>query len=142
MITDHRQSIWRGGYFNVYKHIMLNVSLTGPYDYVNERLWIVFGDFGWVKPISLICAAAVGAATSLPFDNWRTKWMQSFDDPARNRINAKTLLSFMDKCMRNEGSALSPWVGYYPYFAWVLLYATLTVGITDTVTSGLKRRHK
>ena len=81
---------------------MLNISLTGPYDYVHERLWIIFGDFGWVKPIALVSSAAVGAAASLPFDNWRTRWMQAFEeDPMKNRINAKTLLSYVDKCLKH-----------------------------------------
>lgn len=134
-------SIWKGSGLNVMRHVMLNISLTAPYDWVHERLWIIFGDYGHVQPISLLVASFVASVVTLPFDNWRTKWMNNHTDPSANRINAKTTIGFIDKCVRNEGSMLSPWVGFYPYYLSVLVYATLTVYITDTVTTRIKRGH-
>jgi solute carrier family 25 oxoglutarate transporter 11 len=134
-------SIWRGAGLNAYKHIFLNISMTGPYDWLHERMWIVFGDYGFVKPTALLFASFIGAVATLPFDNWRTKWMNKHTDPTANRINAPNVLAYIDKCVNNEGSMLSPWVGFYPYFWSCLVYISLTVAITDSVTTRIKKGH-
>lgn len=82
--------IWHGAGVNVLRHVLLNISLTAPFDWLHERMWIVFGDYGHVKPVSLIFAALVSSIITLPVDNLRTKWMQRHCDPTRNRINAPT----------------------------------------------------
>mgnify|MGYP000051763504 FL=1 len=43
----------RGGYYrglgpNVLKAVILNGFLTGPYDYIKERMWITFGEV-WIN---------------------------------------------------------------------------------------------
>lgn len=134
-------NIWRGSGLNVWRHVLLNMSLTGPYDWLNERLWIIFGDYGFVKPISLLFAATVGSIVTLPFDNWRTKWMNMHSDPNGNRINAPHIIAYIDKSMMNEGSLLSPWVGFYPYLMSMIVYTALTVGITDSITTRIKQGH-
>jgi len=41
----------RGLSMNILKAIMLNVSLTGPFDFANERMWTTFGDVHFIKPL-------------------------------------------------------------------------------------------
>lgn len=36
---------FRGSFENVVRHVMLNVSLTAPYNYFHESLYIKFGDY-------------------------------------------------------------------------------------------------
>jgi len=36
---------------NILKALMLNISLTGPFDFANERLWVTFGDVHFTKPL-------------------------------------------------------------------------------------------
>ncbi len=38
----------------VCKIIALNISLTGPYDFLNERLWMTFGDVNFNRPMYLL----------------------------------------------------------------------------------------
>ena len=82
----------RGLTMNIMKAIVLNISLTGPYDFLNERLWITFGDVNFSRPLyllllfylyslfnlnnffrALIFASAVATVCSIPFDNIKTK---------------------------------------------------------------------
>lgn len=51
----------------------MNASMTGPYDYLREKLWITFGDFGWIDYVPLFYAAAFGTAITLPIDNIKTR---------------------------------------------------------------------
>lgn len=132
--------LWHGASINVLRHVLLNISLTAPFDWLHERLWIIFGDYGHVKPLSLAFAALVASVVTLPVDNLRTKWMQRHYDPTRNRINASTPLEYAKLTYLVEGHLFSPWVGFYTYFTYMLLYSALTVGITDSITTGIKRR--
>jgi len=66
--------------------VVLNISLTGPYDYLHEKMWISFGDFGFVKPVALLWASFWGTAFTLPFDNIKTRLQKQFPDPSKNRI--------------------------------------------------------
>lgn len=90
-LKSNGECIWKGSGLNVTRHVLLNASLTGPYDYVHEKLWIIFGDYGHVKPIAVALSALVGSIVTLPFDNFMTKWMQRHSDPTRNRVNAPSL---------------------------------------------------
>ena len=76
-VLKNEGSIWRNSKYNVIRHIALNVSLTGPYDSIRERLWTGFGDYYFVQPIALLGAAAVSSIVTLPFDNIRTRLMQA-----------------------------------------------------------------
>jgi len=55
------------------KIVFLNISLTGPYDFLNERLWITFGDVHTNRPIALLAAAGLATAVTLPLDNLKSK---------------------------------------------------------------------
>ena len=59
----------------------MNISLTGPYDYVLESMWTRFGDYFFVEPCALIVSAMVGSAVTLPMDNIRTRLMQAHSNP-------------------------------------------------------------
>lgn len=55
---------------------MINSSLTGPYDYINEKSWITFGDMYWVNnTLALLFAAGVSTGVVTPFDNIKTRLM-------------------------------------------------------------------
>lgn len=54
----------------------LNASMTGPYDFVNERLYTYFGLYECNRIFAMIVAAAFGTAASLPFDNIKTRMMK------------------------------------------------------------------
>ena len=92
-------SLWKGAWANTVKHMILNATLTGPYDWIHERLWIVFGDYGFVKPLSLAFAGFVGTAFSLPIDYVKTRLMQLHCDPLRNRINSTGIVDTLGKIM-------------------------------------------
>jgi len=49
--------------------------VIGPFDYLNEKMWITFGDTSFNKPISLLWAAFWGTAITLPFDAIKTRLM-------------------------------------------------------------------
>lgn len=68
-------STYRGSFANVLRHVVLNASLTGPFDYFHEGLYIRFGDYDFVKPTALFLAAVVSSCVTLPFDNLRTRLM-------------------------------------------------------------------
>jgi solute carrier family 25 (mitochondrial oxoglutarate transporter), member 11 len=63
----------------------INMALTGPYDYLNEKLWITFGDFGFNETLSIIWAAGWCTLLTLPFDNVKTRAMKQFSEPTKNR---------------------------------------------------------
>lgn len=68
------------------KAVVLNISLTGPYDFLNERLWITFGDVHTNRPIALIFASGVATVATLPFDNLKTKMQKQLPARHLNRI--------------------------------------------------------
>jgi hypothetical protein len=57
----------------------------------------VFGDYGFVKPISLAFACAVGTIATLPIDYVKTRLMQMHVDPLRNRINSTGVIDTLLK---------------------------------------------
>ncbi len=68
--------LWQGLKINILRHLIFNVSLTGPYDYFKEGFYTRFGDYGFVDPLALLCATFITAAVSLPVDNIRTRICQ------------------------------------------------------------------
>lgn len=132
---------WKGSYINVLRHVLLNISLTAPFDYFHEGLYLRFGDYGFVRPLAIFLAALVSSAVTLPFDNARTRIMNSHSDPSRNRLNYTGILDIFAKSARYEKSRFALWAGFYSYFSSNLLYAYLTVGITSGTTTYLKRKN-
>ena len=118
---------------------MLNISLTAPYDYFHEALYLRFGDYGFVKPLALFLAAAAASVITLPFDNARTRIMQAHSDPSRNRMNYSGMTSVFIKSFTHEKSHFALWAGFSTYFLSTWMYAAMTVGITSGITNSLKR---
>lgn len=66
--------LFKGGLAYVLKAIVLNVSLTGPYDYLKEKCYITLGD--WEPActnLALIWASFWATLATLPFDNIKTR---------------------------------------------------------------------
>ena len=66
---------------NVLRHLIYNVSITGPYDYFKEGFFTRFGEWGFVDPLALALATGVASAVTLPFDNIRTRLVQLHSQP-------------------------------------------------------------
>ncbi len=85
--TQNRNSLFKGAYANVVRHVLLNISLTAPFDFFQEYLYLRFGDYGFVKPLAMFLAAGVCSIITLPLDNARTRIMNAHSDPSSNRLN-------------------------------------------------------
>ena len=70
--------------------MVYNMTITGPYDYFKEGFFTRFGEYAFVNPLALAIASFIGAMATLPFDNLRTRYVQQFKEPERNRINFKS----------------------------------------------------
>lgn len=134
------QSTYKGSFANVVRHVALNASLTGPFDYFHEALYIRFGDFDFVKPTALLLASIVSTVVTLPFDSARTKIMNQHSQQDRNRLNYRGYFDVFVKQLVHETNPRSLWSGFYTYLIWTYMYAWLTVGITESFTSSWKRK--
>lgn len=130
---------FKGAWANVVRHVMINATLTAPFDYYKEWLYLRFGDYGFVKPLAIFASAATSAFLTLPFDNARTRLMQAHSHPERNRMNYTGIIDVFCKSALHEKSHWALWTGYYTYFLSTWVYAVLTIGITSTVTDTIKR---
>lgn len=133
-------SSYKGSFANVVRHIALNASLTGPYDYFHEAWFIRFGEFDFVKPTALFLASVVSTVVTLPFDNVRTRIMNMHSQSDRNRFNYRNYLDVFSKQAIYEGNPRSLWVGFYAYLLGTYVYAWLTIGITECFTDSWKRK--
>lgn len=120
------------------KIVALNISLTGPYDFLNERLWMTFGDVNFNRPCALVFASGVATIVSLPFDNLKTKIQKQMPDRSLNRINYRDLSHCFETSLRVEGP-LTFFSGASSYYAKVLIYSLFTVYATDLFTDRMKR---
>eukprot|EP01015_Nassula_variabilis_P036704 TRINITY_DN953_c0_g3_i4.p1 TRINITY_DN953_c0_g3~~TRINITY_DN953_c0_g3_i4.p1 ORF type:complete len:288 (-),score=48.50 TRINITY_DN953_c0_g3_i4:61-924(-) len=96
-------SLYNGLSANILRAVILNVSLTRPYDYMKESMWIMFGDTYFNIPTAAFCAALISTTLSLPLDNIRTRMQLAFKDPAKNRINYSGLIDCYRKATIIEG---------------------------------------
>lgn len=132
--------MWAGLKINVLRHIVYNLTLTGPYDYFKEGFFTRFGEWGFVDPLALALATLIGAAVTLPFDNIRTRSIQLFQQPDRNRINISSISQAVSTALKVESHPLSLWAGFFTFYPQLFLYAFLTVGITNAFTESWKRK--
>lgn len=138
-ITKLGDGKFKGSFENVVRHVVLNISLTAPFDFFHEALYLRFGDYGFVRPLAIVLASAVSSIVTLPFDNIRTRVMYAHEDKTRNRLNYTGMLDIVKKSIKYEKSNFAMWAGLYTHFASTLIYAALTVGITSGVSATLKR---
>ena len=73
IIKGGSRALFKGGYTTIARAVVMNASLTGPYDYLREKMWITFGDFGFIDVIPVFYAALWATALTLPFDNLKTR---------------------------------------------------------------------
>lgn len=132
---------FKGSTINVIRHVLLNITLTAPFDWFHEGLYLRFGDYGFVRPLAIFLAAGVSSIITLPFDNIRTRFMNAHSDPSRNRLNYSGIFDVFVQSAKYEKSNFAMWAGFYPYFMSTLIYAYLTVGITSGINNSLKRSH-
>lgn len=130
---------FKGAGINVLRHVVLNATLTAPFDFFNEGLYLRFGDYGFVKPLALTLASFVSALVTLPLDNARTRIMNAHPEAERNRMNYSGIKEVFMKAFIHEKGRYGLWSGFYTYFASTVMYASLTVGITSSITDSLKR---
>jgi hypothetical protein len=57
----------------------------------------------------------------------------------RNRLNYSGIIDIVVKSGLYEGSPAALWAGFYTYLISTLLYASLTVYVTDSITTSWKR---
>ena len=119
---------------NVLRHVLYNLSITGPYDYFKEGLFTRFGEYGFVDPLALLIATSISAFVTLPVDNIRTRLIQLHKQADRNRLNPAGIIDAFAQSQKVEGHGLALWAGYFTFFPQLFVYAYLTVGITNTFT--------
>lgn len=73
MSQEGLAGIFKGANAHALKHLVLNVSMTGPFDWMNEKMWICFGDTGYNKPVALLYASLWGSVASITFDNIKVR---------------------------------------------------------------------
>lgn len=112
------------------RHVALNASLTGPYDYFHEGLFIRFGEFDFVKPTALLLAAFVSSCITLPFDNVRTRLMNLHTEADRNKVNYRGYIDTFQQAILLERTPRGLYAGFYTWMLATYVYAWLTIGIT------------
>lgn len=74
--NEGSRALFRGGLSNIIRAVVVNSSLTGPYDYLNEKCWITFGDMYWVNnTLALLWASLFSTLLVTPVDNIKTRMM-------------------------------------------------------------------
>lgn len=68
--------LFKGSFAHVFRLVALNVSLTGPYDYLNEKMFLTFGGMSWNEPVALTWASLWACLFTLPIDNIKTRLMR------------------------------------------------------------------
>lgn len=101
---------------------------------------MVFGDYGFVRPLSLLFACAVGTAASLPFDYVKTRLMQMHSDPLRNRITTFGIRDTLSAIFALEGTIWAPWTGFFTAFSQNFITMALIVAITSGITKSIKKK--
>jgi hypothetical protein len=131
---------FKGSTENILKHVLMNVTLTGPYDFFHEGLYIRFGDYQFVEPLALFCACFVSSIIVHPVDLARTRVMQLQENPEWNRFSNNTSMrNVFFNSIVHEKSRFALWAGFYTHFFSTLVYGFLTVGVTNGITDAIKR---
>lgn len=124
---------------SIHRSIALNMSMSVPYNHINEWMFNRFGDTHANRPIALVFGALVAATVALPFDNIKTRLQYTFSDPAKNRLNYTGFIDCARKVFLHES-----WTGFYPgyfvYFVRTYLYGITTIYAMDLVTNRWKRK--
>lgn len=127
--NEGQRAILKGSVANVFRAIALNVSQTGPYDMLREKLWITFGDADTFNHnLALLFSSGVSTLVTQPFDIVRTRLYLQFPEPAKNRFNYVNYRDCFLKIFQNEG-VFSYYSGFYTYWFKNHVYAFLTISL-------------
>eukprot|EP01017_Pseudomicrothorax_dubius_P001434 TRINITY_DN0_c481_g1_i2.p1 TRINITY_DN0_c481_g1~~TRINITY_DN0_c481_g1_i2.p1 ORF type:complete len:186 (-),score=57.62 TRINITY_DN0_c481_g1_i2:73-630(-) len=137
--NEGKNAILKGALPNVLRSIILNATMTAPFDYLNERMYIAFGDTSYNRPCALLFAALFGTTLSLPFDNLKTRLQLHWNDPKRDRLQYNGIFRMIKEIIAVEG-VTGFFVGYYPYYIKTALYGLFTIYTIDAINSASKRR--
>jgi len=124
---------------SIYRAIALNISISAPYNFVNECMYNCFGETDANRPIALILASVAATLVTIPFDNVKTRLQYSFQDPAQNRLNYNGFVDCARKIFMFEGWQ-SFFVGSYAYYTRTLLYGLTTIYTMDIINDRWKRK--
>ncbi|CAD8074321.1 unnamed protein product [Paramecium primaurelia] len=132
------RALFRGAFAHVVKLAALNVSLTGPYDYMKEKIWLVFGDFGFNHFLALTWASFWATLFTLPLDNVQTRVLKAFPDPSKNRLNYQNYLDVFKQIYFYE-RVHGFYAGALPYYGKMFITAWLTCTLVNGVMDSQKR---
>ena len=90
--------------------------MIGPYDWMKERCWNVFGENSVNKPIALLWCSIWGTVWTLPIDNIKTRMQNQFADKSLNRMNYAGFVDAMKQSWYVEGSN-TYLAGFQTYYA-------------------------
>jgi hypothetical protein len=118
---------------------LLNTFLIWPYNSINEKLYVVFGDVFTNRIFSTFCAAAIGAMISTPFDNIRTRIQYMSENPKINRMNYRGMMHCYWQVIQNE-NFFSLFAGVKVAYAQMVVYTLSTIYLCDLLVDCAKQR--
>lgn len=121
-----RGGYWRGVGPSVLRAVVLNTSMTSPYDYLKERMWITYGEVWPNTLVALVGATILGTVFTLPIDNIKTRLQNQHVNPEVNRLTYRSSFSVISKSIAHEGLN-GLFVGMVPYYAKVFAYALVVI---------------
>ncbi len=83
----NKNILFKGSHVNALKHLMLNITITAPYNFIAENLYNSFGYSRAIAPIGLLVSSFISSLVTIPLDNIRTRIMQSHQIAEKNRVN-------------------------------------------------------
>jgi len=130
---------FRGVVPSVLRAIVLNYTLSSPYNYFNESMFNCFGDTEANRPVALVGASIIATALVLPFDNIKTRLQYAFADPAMNRLNYEGFADSIRKVLLHENWT-GFFVGYYAFAVRTFFYGLTTIYAMDVLTDHWKKK--
>lgn len=118
---------------------LLNTFLIGPYNSINEKLYVIFGDVFINRVISVFVASGLGALIATPFDSIRTRLMYQSTRPEINRLQYRGLYDTWMRIVINEGF-FSLFAGVKVAWAQMVVYTLSTIYLCDILIEGAKSR--
>jgi len=131
--------LMKGVFPSILRSIALNISISAPFNIINECMWNCFGDTYVNRPIALVFGALSATFFALPFDNIKTRLQFASTDPAQNRINYEGAIDCGRKILLIE-SWQGFYVGFYAFFVRMYLYGITTILAMDYITTRWKKK--
>ena len=133
--------LWFKGIFpNAIRVALINGVMMWPYNSMNEKLYVTFGDVSTNRIVAMMVAALWGTVISLPIDHIRTRLQyQSSIDKSVNRMNYRGMLDCIIKMSRNEGWK-SYLAGFQACYIHMFFYTFATIYLCDIWIENIKKR--